>query len=424
MQSVVDSLTAKAQAARTASREMARLPTAVKNAGLRNIATSLTDRRAEILDANEADCEGARRQGISEAVLDRLLLNEERLASMADDVLSIADLPDPVGEVLEERTLPNDLEVRRRRVPLGVIGAIYESRPNITIDISSLCFKSGNAVVLRGGREAFHSNAALAGVIRDAIAKAGGPEDAVQFVDSTDRQLVGEMLRMKDYIDLMIPRGGAELVMRVAEEAAMPAVTGGIGVCHVYVDSAADLEMATEVAHNAKVQRPTVCNALDSLLVHSAVSPAFLQKIGKRWTDSGVEMRCDRRSHSLLEPLNGLQITKASESDWGREHLALIASVKVVDSLDDAMKHIETYGSGHSEAIVTEDTAAAERFLDEVDASVVLVNASTRFNDGGQLGLGAEVAISTNKLHARGPMGLRELTSYKWTVVGQGQIRT
>ncbi len=424
MQNVVDSLTSKAKAARKASREMARLPTEIKNDGLRNIAANLRDRSAEILDANSVDCEESRRQGISEAVLDRLLLTEERLSAIADDVLSIVDLPDPVGEVLEERTLPNDLEVRRRRVPLGVIGAIYESRPNITIDISSLCFKAGNAVILRGGREAFHSNAALAGIVRDAIAKAGGPKEAVQFVDSTDRQLVGEMLRMTEYIDLMIPRGGAELVRRVAEEAAMPAVTGGIGVCHVYVDAAADVEMAMEVAHNAKVQRPSVCNALDTLLVHSAISPAFLPKIGKRWTDSGVEMRCDRRSRSLLEPLNGSQVTKAAESDWGREHLALIASVKVVDSLDDALEHIETYGSGHSEAIVTEDSTAAERFLDEVDASVVLVNASTRFNDGGQLGLGAEVAISTNKLHARGPMGLRELTSYKWTVVGEGQIRT
>ena len=424
MQSVVDSLTSKAQAARMAAREMARLPTAVKNESLRNIAESLHSRRAEILEANAADCEESRRQGLSEAVLDRLRLNEERLASIADDVRRIIELPDPVGEVLEERTLPNGLEVRRRRVPLGVIGAIYESRPNITIDISSLCFKAGNAVVLRGGKEAFHSNAALAGIVRDAIEKAGGPKEAVQFVESTDRQLVGEMLKMTEYIDLMIPRGGAELVRRVAEDAAMPAVTGGIGVCHVYVDSEADVDMAVEVSHNAKVQRPTVCNALDTLLVHSAVSPKFLPKIGRRWTDSGVEMRCDRRSRSLLEPLNGLQVKKASESDWGREHLALVASVRVVDSLDDAMKHIETYGSGHSEAIVTEDSAAAERFLDEVDASVVLVNASTRFNDGGQLGLGAEVAISTNKLHARGPMGLRELTSYKWTVVGEGQIRS
>ena len=424
MQSVMDSLTSKAQAARMAAREMARLPTAVKNESLQNIAESLHSRRAEILEANAADCEESRRQGLSEAVLDRLRLSEERLESIADDVRRIIELPDPVGEVLEERTLPNGLEVRRRRVPLGVIGAIYESRPNITIDISSLCFKAGNAVVLRGGKEAFHSNAALAGVVRDAIEKAGGPKEAVQFVESTDRQLVGEMLKMTEYIDLMIPRGGAELVRRVAEDAAMPAVTGGIGVCHVYVDSEADVDMAVEVSHNAKVQRPTVCNALDTLLVHSAVSPKFLPKIGRRWADSGVEMRCDRRSRSLLEPLNGLQVKKASESDWGREHLALVASVRVVDSLDDAMKHIETYGSGHSEAIVTEDSAAADRFLDEVDASVVLVNASTRFNDGGQLGLGAEVAISTNKLHARGPMGLRELTSYKWTVVGEGQIRS
>ena len=424
MQSVVDSLTSKAKAARTAAREMARLPTSVKNQSLWNIAESLEERNAVILQANEADYEVSRRQGLSEAMLDRLRLDEQRLASIAADVRSIADLPDPVGETLEERTLPNGLKVRRRRVPLGVIGAIYESRPNITIDISSLCFKSGNAVVLRGGKESIHSNASLVGIVREAVEKAGGPKEAIQFVESTDRQLVSELLRMRDYIDLMIPRGGSDLVKRVAEEAAMPAVTGGIGVCHMYVDSAADVEMAVEVSHNAKVQRPTVCNALDTLLVHSAVGPAFLRKIGRRWADSGVEMRCDRRSYSLLDPLDGPTVKMASESDWGREHLSLVASVKVVDSMEEAIEHIDTYGSGHSEAIVTEDSAAAERFLDEVDASMVLVNASTRFNDGGQLGLGAEVAISTNKLHARGPMGLQELTSYKWTVVGEGQIRT
>ena len=424
MRSVLEDLALKGESAREASRELARLPTDVKNRGLAKVIDGLESRRDEILEANERDCEESRRNGLSDAMLDRLLLNPERLESMADDVRSIADLPDPVGETEDMRTLPNGLKVGRRRVPLGVIGAIYESRPNITIDISSLCFKSGNAVILRGGKEAINSNSALAGLVRDAISDAGGPRDAVQFVESSDRELVTAMLGMRDAIDLMIPRGGADLVKRVAKEATMPAITGGIGVCHTYVDASADVPMAVEIAHNAKVQRPTVCNALDTLLVHSSVSPRFLPQIGKRWSETGVEMRCDRRARSLLDPVDGLTVKAAAEEDWGQEYLSLVASVKVVDSLEEAIGHIDAYGSGHSEAIVTEDYSAAMRFLDEVDASVVLVNASTRFNDGGQFGLGAEVAISTNKLHARGPMGLRELTSYKWTVMGAGQIRT
>jgi glutamate-5-semialdehyde dehydrogenase len=307
-------------------------------------------------------------------------------------------------------------------VPLGVIGAIYESRPNITVDISALCLKSGNSVILRGGREAIRTNGALASVIRDGIEAAGAPRDAVQLVESTDRALVGEMLGMKGVIDLVIPRGGQELIRRVAEEASMPAVTGGVGVCHTYVDGAADLDMAVEIVFNAKVQRPTVCNAMDSLIVHSAVAPAYLPLIAARWAPAGVQMRCDRRAMSVLGPDSG-RVVPATEEDWGTEFLSLRAAVRVVDSLDEALEHIETYGSGHSEAIVTEDYSAAMRFLNEVDSSAVMVNALTRLNDGGQLGLGAEVAISTDKMHARGPMGLRELTSYKWVVIGTGQVR-
>jgi glutamate-5-semialdehyde dehydrogenase len=319
--------------------------------------------------------------------------------------------------------MPNGLQIGRRRVPLGVVGAIYESRPNVTVDISTLCLKSGNAVILRGGKEAIHSNGALVGLVKECVTAAGVPEDAVQFIESTDRALVGRMLKMKETIDLMIPRGGQELIRRVAEEAAMPAVTGGVGVCHTFVDRSANLDMALDVVHNAKVQRPSVCNALDTVIVHSAIAPSYLPMLASRWAEFGVEMRCDRRALSLLGPSNGISVRPAEEEDWGMEFLSLTAAVRVVDSLDEALEHIEVYGSGHSEAIITDNYGAAMRFVDEVDAAAVMVNTSTRFNDGGEFGLGAEVAISTNKIHARGPMGLRDLTSYKWVVLGNGQVR-
>ena len=424
MQTVADELEVKGKAARSAARELAKLPTKVKDQALLNVADGLKTRQEEILEANEKDYQVGQRSGLSEALLDRLLLNPERLESMAADVRNVVMLPDPVGETIDMRTMPNGLQVGRRRVPLGVIGAIYESRPNVTIDISTLCLKSGNAVILRGGKEAIHSNAALARLVKDCIAAAGVPEGAVQLIESTDRALVGRMLKMRETIDMIIPRGGQELIRRVAEEAAMPAITGGVGVCHTYVDKSAKLEMAIGIVHNAKVQRPSVCNAMDTLIVHSSIAPAFLPRLGDQWTRAGVEMRCDRRALSIIGPVKGLRAVPATEEDWGTEFLSLTAAVKVVDSLEEALEHIETYGSGHSEAIVTEDYAAAMRFLDEVDASVVMVNASTRFNDGAQFGLGAEVAISTNKMHARGPMGLRELTSYKWIVLGTGQIRS
>jgi glutamate-5-semialdehyde dehydrogenase len=308
-----------------------------------------------------------------------------------------------------------------------VIGSIYESRPNITVDISVLCIKSGNACVLRGGKESLGSNAALVDIIRGALAQAGTTPEAVQFVADTDRSLVDVMLRMKEQIDLVVPRGGAGLIKFVAENAAMPAITGGVGVCHTYVDRAADLEKAVDIVYNAKVQRPTVCNALDSLLVHSETAPRYLPRIARELAKAGVEIRCDRRALSILGPAqgiaDGINIVPATEEDWGKEFLALVAAVKVVDSLDEALEHIEKYGSGHSEAIVAEDYSAAMRFLEEVDAAAVYANASTRFTDGAEFGLGAEVGISTQKYHARGPMGLREMTSYKWIILGSGQIR-
>ncbi len=422
MTTTVDILTEKGLAVRRASRKLATLPSDTKNRGLRNIAENLIARQEPILEANARDIEAGRASGLSDALLDRLLLDAARLEGLARDVEKIADLPDPVGEVIDMQVLPNGLSAGRVRVPLGVIGAIYESRPNVSIDISALCLKSGNGCILRGGREAINSNRALTGVVRSSISEAGVPEDAVQFIDSTDRALVEGMLKLKEYIDLMVPRGGADFVRYVGEEASMPVVTGGVGVCHTYVDRSADLEMAVNIAFNAKTQRPSVCNALDTLLVHSGVAATHLPAIADRWSRAGVEMRCDSRALSILGATQGKAVVPAGEGDWGQEYLDLIASVKVVDSLDEALEHIEKYGSGHSEAIVTGDYTSASRFMKEVDAAAVLVNASTRFVDGGQFGLGSEVGISTQKFHARGPFGLRELTSYKWIVQGNGQV--
>jgi glutamate-5-semialdehyde dehydrogenase len=360
---------------------------------------------------------------MSAAMLDRLMLNSSRLEAMAQDVRNVAALPDPVGEVFDMRTQPNGLLIGKKRVPLGVIGVIYESRPNVTIDISALCLKSGNAVILRGGREAIHSNRALAKLVQEAASRAGVPEGAVQFIENTDRALVDHLLKMSHIIDLIIPRGGAGLIRSVYENARMAVVAGGIGVCHTYVDKSADLDKAVAIAYNAKVQRPTVCNALDTLLVHAEIAPRYLPLIAAEWAKAGVEMHCDERALKILESQPGLKLAAATEEDWGKEFLALVAAVKVVDSLDEALEHIERYGSGHSEAIVTEEYEAALRFLNEVDAACVYANASTRFTDGAQFGLGAEVGISTQKLHARGPLGLKELTTYKWIIFGTGQVR-
>ncbi len=423
MTTVAEELDTKVAAAKSASRELARLPTRVKNRALLNVAEGLLAHQAKVLHANAEDLDEARTLGLSESLLDRTLLTSERLEAMAADVRRIADLPDPVGETFDERVMTNGLRIGKRRVPLGVIAAVYESRPNVTIDISSLCLKSGNAVVLRGGKEAFHSNKVLAGIVRRALAEAGAPEEAVQFVESTDRTLVNRMLQMSGSIDLMVPRGSAGLIRFVYENATMPVVAGGIGVCHTYLDSSADLEMAREIVYNAKVQRPSVCNALDTVLVHRAIAEQSLPDIGRALAGAGVELRCDPAALAILREAGLDDVKEAAEDDWGMEFLDLIAAVKVVDSFDEALGHIEHYGSGHSEAIVTSDYASANQFMDRVDAAAVYVNASTRFTDGAEFGLGAEIGISTQKFHARGPMGLQEMTSYKWTIFGDGQAR-
>jgi len=424
MNTVNNELELKAEAAKAASRRLAYLSTDIKNMALNNIANDLLVRSSDILAANELDYKAAGESGMNAAMLDRLLLTEERLESMAQDVKAVAALPDPIGEVIEMRTLPNGLLIQKRRVPLGVIGAIYESRPNVTIDISSLCLKSGNSIILRGGKESIHSNSALAKLVQKAATRAGVPDGAVQFIENTDRSLVNQMLKMGNYIDLIVPRGGAGLIKFVKENAAMPVVAGGIGVCHTYVDRSADIDKAVAIAFNAKVQRPTVCNALDSLLVHKDIAEDYLPRVATELAKAGVDMHCDEKSLSILKAIPDLKLSPATDEDWGREFLSLVIAIKVVASLDEALEHIERYGSGHSEAIVTEDDNSATRFLNEVDAACVYANASTRFTDGAQFGMGAEIGISTQKLHARGPMALKELTSYKWVVRGSGQIRS
>ena len=423
MSSAVQELQTKARAAKAASKKLAHLSTEVKNRALLKIAYSLISSEKEILAANERDRAAAESSVMSPAMLDRLLLNSSRIAAMAGDVRVVASLPDPVGEVFDMRTLPNGLQVGRKRVPLGVIASIYESRPNVTVDISALCLKSGNAVILRGGKEAINSNLALAMVVQKAAYDSGIPEGAIQIIESTERTVVSQMLKMTGIIDLIIPRGGAELIMFVASHAAMPVLAGGIGVCHTYVDRSANLDKAVAIVYNAKVQRPTVCNALDTILVHAEIATEFLKMIAKEFARAGVEMHCDQASYQILKDTPSLKAVTATEQDWGKEFLSLTAAAKVVQSLDEALEHIDRYGSGHSEAIVTEDYSAALRFLNEVDAACVYANASTRFTDGGQFGLGAEVGVSTQKFHARGPLGLKELTSYKWIIFGSGQVR-
>lgn len=420
---ITPDLEQKGIAARLVARDLARTDSATKNQALENIAKALETDADIILAANAKDMEAGHSNGLTSSLLDRLLLNSDRLKAMADGARVVAGLPDPIGQELDSLTRPDGLVVARRLVPLGVVGVIYESRPNVTVDIAVLCFKSGNPCILRGGKEAINSNSALVSLIRGAIASAGGPQDAIQFVDDTDRSLVLQMLEMKKYIDLLVPRGSSSLVNFVGENATMPAITGGIGVCHTYVDPTADLEEAVAVVTNAKVRRPSVCNALDTVLVHSKAAPKFLPSLAKEMGTAGVEMRCDGRSASLLAKQEGVTVVPATETDFGKEFLDLILSVKVVDSIDEALDHIEEYGSGHSEAIMTADDGAADRFRNEVDAAAVFVNASTGFNDGFEFGLGAELAISTNKFHARGPMGMRELTSYKWVVTGSGHTR-
>ena len=408
-------LDALGAAAKAAARKLATTPTAAKDEALRAIARALRGREGDVLAANAADVEEARERGLAPALVDRLLLTPERLRAQAADVERVATLPDPVGERFDEDVLANGLPVHKRRVPLGVVAAIYEARPNVTVDVAALCLKTGNAALLRGGKETMRSNAALGDAVQSALVESGLPPAAVQVIVDPDRGLVERLLRLDRYVDVVIPRGGEALHRFCREHATVPVITGGIGVCHLYVDATADAARAVEVIHNAKVQRPSVCNALDTLLVERAAAPRLLPLVGRDLAAAGVELRADEGALALLQAA-GVPAIAACEDDFGTEFLALVLSLRVVDDLDEAIEHVHRHGSGHSEGILSEDAEASRRFVDEVDAAAVFVNASTRFNDGGQLGLGAEVAISTQKLHARGPMALRELTTYKWVV--------
>jgi glutamate-5-semialdehyde dehydrogenase len=404
--------------ARGAAAALATTSAAVKNAALAAIADALVDRTDQILVANTDDLERARDEGVAAAMVDRLTLTPERIASMAGALRDLIGLKDPIGEVLDGWTLPNGIHVEKVRVPLGVVGIIYEARPNVTVDAAGLCLKSGNACILRGSSSAISSNTALARIIDRAGAAAGLPKDAVQLIPSTDRESAKELMRMREYVDVLIPRGGASLIQTVVEESTVPVIETGVGNCHVYVDARADLGKAMPILVNAKTQRPGVCNAAETLLVHREIASAFLPAAAAELTGRGVELRGDDRARGLVAGM-----TTATEDDWRAEYLDLIMAVKIVDSLDEAVAHVNTYGSHHTDAIVTEDYSAARRFALEVDSACVVVNASTRFADGGEFGFGAEIGISNQKLHARGPMALPELTSYKYLVQGTGQVR-
>ncbi len=418
MTAIEQTITAMAQTARRASRAIACCSAPQKNAALERMADGILQQADVIREANRKDLDAARASGLSAAMLDRLAMKDATLAAMAQGLREVAQLPDPVGSLGPASIRPNGLQVARMRIPLGVIGIIYESRPNVTVDAAGLCLKAGNAAILRGGSEAFHSNCALAAVIARSLADSGLPEAAVQVIPVKDREAVNALLRQEEFIDLIIPRGGEELIRFVVAHSRIPVLKHYKGVCHVFVDEGADLSMAEEVCFNAKVQRPGVCNAMETLLVHRSEAERFLPAMARRFRAAGVQLRGCEQTRRLVP-----DAVPASEADWSAEYLDLILAVRVVGGLDEAIAHIGAYGSNHTEAIVTHDYDRARRFVREVDASVVLVNASTRFNDGGQLGLGAEIGISTSKLHAFGPMGLEELTTSKFVVFGSGQVR-
>ncbi|HEY1081361.1 MAG TPA: glutamate-5-semialdehyde dehydrogenase [Prosthecobacter sp.] len=405
--------------ARAASRELVKLSTEQKNTILLAMADEIVSRESTILEENAKDLARAEENGLSKAMLDRLTLDSKRLAAIAQAVREVATLPDPVGETLTEWTRPNGLHITKKRVPIGVIGIIFESRPNVTTDAASLCFKTGNATLLRGGSEAIHSNVALAAALQAGGERAGLPADSVQLIPFTDRASVEHMARMDQHLDLIIPRGGKGLIEKVVATARMPVIKHYDGVCHVYVHADADQEMAAKIILNAKTQKPGVCNALETILVHRDVAGSFYPLVGARLAEAQVEVHADAEAQAQL----GTPSVPATEQDWGTEWLDLILSAKTVGSLEEAITHINRYGSHHTDSIITRDRAAAEQFQHEVDSAVVLHNASTRFNDGGEFGFGAEIGISTDKLHARGPMGLAELCSYKYLVDGSGQVR-
>lgn len=409
-----------AQRAKEVAAELALTPTGVKNQALRAMAAALLSGQGQILSENAKDLRAARRRGVRGALLDRLALNPSRVREMAEGLRAVASQPDPVGTVIRTWRRPNGLLISKVRVPIGVIGIVYEARPNVTADCAGLCLKSGNSVILRGGSEAVHSNRAIYRRLDAAARAAGLPAGSVQLVRSTQRRGVDLLLAQVGFVDLVIPRGGEGLIRRVVEKAQVPVIKQYKGVCHTYVDSPADLKMAEAICYNAKVQRPGVCNAMETLLVHRSVAGRFLPAVARRYLKAGVELRVDRQARRIL---SGFPVKAATASDWGKEFLALILAVKVVGSLEEALAHIQRYGSNHSDAIVTRSASHARRFQTAVDSACVYVNASTRFTDGGQFGLGAEIGVSTDKLHARGPMGLEELTTYKYLVTGTGQVR-
>ena len=408
----------KAAAAKKAAAKLAVTSTAVKNKALLAMAQALLDKQEEILAANAIDMERAAAKGMKSSMLDRLKLTAARIEGMADGLRQVAGLPDPVGNVLDGKTLDNGLQITKVRVPLGVIGIIYEARPNVTADAAGLCLKSGNAVVLKGGSEAMESNKAVAGVLSEAATAAGMPEGAIQFIDTSDRQAVQDLIHLNGLVDVVIPRGGAGLIKMVVMNATVPVIETGAGVCHTYVDASADVGMAVKIAYNAKVQRPSVCNAMETLLVHKDAAAKFMPAMLAKYAEAGVEIRGDENVQSFDKA-----VVPVTEEDWATEYGDLRLSVKLVDSIEEAMEHIARFGTGHSECIVTNDYSQAQLFQKTVDAAAVYVNASTRFTDGNEFGYGAEIGISTQKLHARGPMALPELTSTKYLICGNGQIR-
>ena len=418
----MNSLKEIAKETKAASFELSISSTEDRNKVLDKVSQLLSERITDIVSANQIDYESGKTSGLNDQMLDRLLLTPERIEGMATDVQTIKSLSDPIGEIIEQKTLDNGIELKKVRVPLGVLGSIYESRPNVTIDIASLAIKSGNAALLRGGKESVNSNIVLTQILKDALSNAGLPKSAVGLITDPDRSIVDEMLGLDKYIDLLVPRGGAGLIKHVYETASMPVVAGGIGVCHAFIDENADPQKVIPIVINSKTQRPTVCNALDTVLVHKNADKLMIQNMISELLDHQVEVRADEQILQHITVDNSL-IKAASEDDWGTEFLSLVISIKTVDSLQEALEHIKTHGSGHTEAILSEDKPSQDTFTRTIDAAAVFVNASTRFTDGSQFGLGAEVGISTQKFHARGPLGLKELTSYKWIGIGNGQVR-
>ncbi|MFO7657589.1 MAG: glutamate-5-semialdehyde dehydrogenase [Bacteroidales bacterium] len=408
----------KGRNARNASRELAKLNTAVKNLALKYIAEELEQNRQLIKSENEKDLENGRIKELSQAFLDRLALNDARIDGMIKVLNDVISLKDPVGEIFNMNSLPNGLKVGQMRVPIGVIGIVFESRPNVCIEVAALTIKSGNSVILRGGSDAIHSNICITSLIKKAMKKAGLPEGAVEVIENTERESVLHLVRMREYVDIIIPRGGLQLIRFVEENSLVPVVRHDLGICHTYVDEFASIPMAVDICYNAKVQRPGVCNAMETMLVHKAIAGKFLPEMKKEFDKAGVELRGCNKTRAFLP-----EIKDAADEDWGTEYLALILSVKVVESAEEAIDHINTYSSNHSDAIVTDSYSTGMKFITEVDSAACFINASTRFSDGNEFGLGAEMGISNQKLHVRGPMGLKDLTAPKYIVLGNGQIR-